>query len=68
MKIKKINENLRKSMKIKKNYENRWTTMKVLRWQETSLESSKGFLGAGGRSLPSYTDGKHTCSEIHENL
>ena len=31
-------------------YENRWKTMKVIRWQEASLESSKGFY-RGSKSL-----------------
>ena len=39
----KIHQHLWKSVEIVQIYENRRKTMKVLRWQEASLESSKGF-------------------------
>ena len=38
-----------KSLQIHKNL---WNTIKDIRGQEASLESSKGFIGAAGRTLP----------------
>ena len=41
--------------------------MKVLRWQEASLESSKGFYRGSRLDLTVLYRCKHSCSEIHEN-
>ena len=41
--------------------------MKVLRWQEASLESSKGFYRGSRLTLTVVYRPKHSCSEIHEN-
>ena len=62
--ITKIHQNLWKSLKI---YKNRQKTMKVFRWQEASLESSKGFYRGSRLTLTVLYRPKHSCSEIHEN-
>ena len=59
-----------KSINIHKICENLWNTMKVFRWQEASLDSSRGFYG-GSRSPR--TGVKDPCpksikiTEIHRN-
>ena len=44
-----------------------WESSKVLRWQEASLESSKGFYRGSRSYLTVVYRYRHPCSEIHEN-
>ena len=61
-----IHENLLKTMRIYENLEN--LTMKVLRWQETSLESSKGFYRGSRSYLTVVNNHARKSMKIHENL
>ena len=54
-------------MEIVKIYENPQKTMKLLRWQEASLESSKGFYKGSRLALKALDSLRHPYPEIQEN-